>query len=304
MKRFLAIFMFFFLMAGGAVYAQDNGNGEDEDGRIIPSPEKQQGQVEYQEQDLTREFSFRGQTFVGSDYTDNADFDSVKESLETNLLQLRYDAYVFGHLLEHAKDETFRKEYAQDFSDLLMEAASDISTPIGNTWDFGVKSAPALDNVQSGLDDLQGQVDELADKVETNDRYIDAMWMEEHGIESITVRVEIDKLGRELRVLDQDGEEISAVFLTSTGDLNGLQKPGTDTTKLVAVSYAPKHGSYGILVAPDIYGGEPVESSEGKDVREVDLHTAFSNLKKSGAEKILAGPGFDLDSQDIDQVME
>ena len=181
-----------------------------QNGTAVPTPEKQSGTIKYQEQDLSKEFTFRGQTFVGSDYTDNADFDSVKESLETNLLQLRYDAYVFGHLLQHTKDEAFRKAYAEDFNNLMMDAISDVGTPIRGAWQRGVKSTPALGNVQSGLDDLQGQVDELAGEVATNGRYIDALWMENHGVSSITVRVEIDKLGKELRVLDGNGEEMQA----------------------------------------------------------------------------------------------
>jgi hypothetical protein len=301
MKRLFSVFFIVLLcvsMAGWA-YAQQEDNGS-----VVPEPEKQKGVVEYQEQDLDKEFTFRGQKFVGSKYTDNADFEAVKTSLENNLLQLRYDAYAMGHLLEYAKDEAFRKAYAQDFSRLMTNAISDISDPIGRTWQMGVQSTKAIGDLETGLNDLGDEMDELADEVATNGRYIDALWMEEHGIQSITVRVEIDKIGRDLRVLDKNGEEISAVFLTSTGDLGGLQKAGTDTTKLVAVSYAPKYKSYGILVSPDVYAGEPVESIDTKDVREVELHTAFSHLKKSGAEEILAGPGFDFDSQDIDQVLK
>ena len=275
-------------LLAGSVHAQNS---------TIPESEEQNGVVKYQEKSLDKEFTFRGQEFLGTKYTDNAKFSSVKKSLEENLLRLRYDAYVMGHLLEYAKDETFRKEYAQDFSKLMTNAIADISDPIGQTWQTGVQST-------SAVKDLEDQVEGLMEEVKTNGRYVDAMWMEQHGVSSLTVNVEIDKLGKELRVLNGNGEEISAMFLTSTGDLNGLQKVGTDTTKLVTVAFSPKYESFGILVCPDVYSGEPVETSGTKTVREVELHIAFNNLKASGVEAILTGPGFGFDRFEAEKVMQ
>jgi hypothetical protein len=284
--RFMAIFVAMIMFAApGAVFAEDGGNSS-----ILPDAETQAGKIKYQEKALDKEFTFRGRAFIGSGYTDNADFEDLKASFEDNLLETACEAHALGHLFRTTKEETFRKSYAKDVENLLAGAIEDIYNPIAANWDEGVKGTS-----------LDVEVGELAKEVESNGRYIDALWLEDHGLTSITVQVVIDKLSGDFQVLDAEGEKVKSVFIASSGTLSGLQKK--EATKVVTLAYDAKYGSYGILLCPDVYAGVPLDTSnDWRDVREVEMFMTHKYLTEEGVKKILGSAAFQLTKDDIEEL--
>ncbi len=296
MKKSLVIFIVIVTMSFSATVFAGPAN------KVAFQREAQTGSVTVGTSDYNFNINAYGRNWKLNGYDQNADPLKVFTSIKENSMSFLYDTKVLNRLITDGEVVvTYNKETVAKIAKIIMESLDNISQPIGYQWNNGVGSTTVIADVKNKIDKVAEKVSAVETDIATNDSFINALWIENHGFSKITVHVHINKADKSIKILDLDGKIIGAYFVIKDGDMSAMQTKRV--TKLTTLAWNAKYGEFGILHCADVYAGKPIKTSAMEDVREVDLFVTHKHLTKTGVKKILASVAFGFTTNEINEML-
>jgi len=272
------------------------------DPEAFPSKENLTGNVQVTTKDYATDITCFNRVFKCSGYNQNANPEIIVKAIKLRSANLLNDTNALGRLIADGEvTETFGKQFYFSLKEATDQILDNIYGPIADQWELGVKSTKSIRSLQDDVTNINAKVNALAKRVDTNNNFINALWMEDHGFNSITVQVCIYKLEKRVEILDLDGNILKAYFIIKDSDMGGLQT--RRITKLTTLAWNSHYGEFGILHCADISAGTPVETSALVDIREVNLVVTHKHLTKSGVKTILRSRAFNVTNDEIKQML-